>query len=754
MKYREGIENNYLDLSKALEKKSDCINLLKQSFGYGGSIETGAFYILPDGSAIKSKEHSDIDKFLIKNKFIKIIDKDEYNYNSSGNGSLFMDAINCVRIRRRGGRDSWLLPYIVLPEKDLTNEQYRVIKDWVDFVLSNSGSLDVETMQGKNKVFKSSNSSTDKVINAIKRFYKTNILTEVLRGAGMGNIESMTKDILMEELTPDLVKKIAKALDRNKALTSTYALTVSVEDLLSTNRNSSPSESGFYFILEGTRSGVSFFYNNNLEFSRKPNSKSVRVVKRYNNLRGFEESFWLKWAEKWLKNDLVEKIVKKSDGYYVTSEDGEKNLGGPYDTEDKAKKRLQQVHYFKNKDKKVNEEDTPKQKTLNRKSKRDIKKLAIDKGFDGLIDVKDLSIHHIDSDSRDINGLKDNSYKNLWFIKGGKNWKDRELVHKVIHFMDRNNVSYDDLLDNLEDFKLYQYDEETGNFRERTLSMFREEVKVNESIWGEMERQSRDRQKRIDDLKVGKKVYKVSTRNNSYTIKADNVDDAYRKVNTLSQVKGFYNDYKNGDYWVVEVEKENFNESLTEDLNDREKRIILGAIEAIDWEYHMIAPEDKKITCGLLVLPKAQQWQDGSVTDFPLAVEDEDGHIINFDNKEEAQQWFEQNKDKLDVVRTRDGYKLVVLDEEELVTEEAGNGLTYKEVYDEIKGKYHTKKDQLKAIAGLIWAKGYKNIKFVDVEDALATAMELQDDMFGWYDPSIEEYDDIVFSLGGNRKKR
>lgn len=53
---------------------------------------------------------------------------------------------------------------------------------------------------------------------------------------------------------------------------------------------------------------------------------------------------------------LVEKIVKKSDGYYVTSEDGKKNLGGPYDTEEEAKKRLQQVHYFKNKDKKVNED--------------------------------------------------------------------------------------------------------------------------------------------------------------------------------------------------------------------------------------------------------------------------------------------------------------------------------------------------------------------------------------------------------------
>ena len=149
----------------------------------------------------------------------------------------------------------------------------------------------------------------------------------------------------MEELTPDLVKKIARALDRNRVLTSTYALSVSVEDIKSTDRQSSPDDSGFYFILEGTRSGVNFFYNNNLEFSRKP--RSGAVVKRYNNLHGFEESFWHKWADKWLGSNLVEKIIKKSDGYYVTSEDGKKNLGGPYKKKEDAEKRLGQVEFFK-----------------------------------------------------------------------------------------------------------------------------------------------------------------------------------------------------------------------------------------------------------------------------------------------------------------------------------------------------------------------------------------------------------------------
>jgi len=40
-------------------------------------------------------------------------------------------------------------------------------------------------------------------------------------------------------------------------------------------------------------------------------------------------------------------IVKRKDGYYVLSEKTRRNLGGPYKTKEEAKKRLQQVEYFK-----------------------------------------------------------------------------------------------------------------------------------------------------------------------------------------------------------------------------------------------------------------------------------------------------------------------------------------------------------------------------------------------------------------------
>lgn len=44
------------------------------------------------------------------------------------------------------------------------------------------------------------------------------------------------------------------------------------------------------------------------------------------------------------------RIVREGGKYYVKSEDGSKNLGGPYDTEEEAKKRLAEVDYFKAKD--------------------------------------------------------------------------------------------------------------------------------------------------------------------------------------------------------------------------------------------------------------------------------------------------------------------------------------------------------------------------------------------------------------------
>jgi hypothetical protein len=41
---------------------------------------------------------------------------------------------------------------------------------------------------------------------------------------------------------------------------------------------------------------------------------------------------------------MIRKVKK---GYKVVSEDGKKNLGGPYKTKAEAQKRLRQVEFFK-----------------------------------------------------------------------------------------------------------------------------------------------------------------------------------------------------------------------------------------------------------------------------------------------------------------------------------------------------------------------------------------------------------------------
>jgi hypothetical protein len=44
------------------------------------------------------------------------------------------------------------------------------------------------------------------------------------------------------------------------------------------------------------------------------------------------------------EDDMIRKV---KEGYKVLSEDGKKNLGGPYKSKAEAEKRLRQVEYFK-----------------------------------------------------------------------------------------------------------------------------------------------------------------------------------------------------------------------------------------------------------------------------------------------------------------------------------------------------------------------------------------------------------------------
>ena len=112
---------------------------------------------------------------------------------------------------------------------------------------------------------------------------KNNMLAEMVKGFLTDN-----------EIMTDKVKaQIEKALNINCHLTSCYSLQVAeVQDILGKDSKTS----GWYIVLEGTRCGVKFFVNNNMEIVRKPNKNTVEVKHTYSlyNHDNFHEGFWMK----------------------------------------------------------------------------------------------------------------------------------------------------------------------------------------------------------------------------------------------------------------------------------------------------------------------------------------------------------------------------------------------------------------------------------------------------------------------------
>lgn len=108
-------------------------------------------------------------------------------------------------------------------------------------------------------------------------------------------LAEMVEGFLTDEeiMTEKVREQIKKALEINAHLTSCYSLQVSeVQDI----HGKDSKTSGWYIILQGTRCGLKFFVNNDMEIVRKPNKNTVRVVNKYSlfNDNRFFEGFWCK----------------------------------------------------------------------------------------------------------------------------------------------------------------------------------------------------------------------------------------------------------------------------------------------------------------------------------------------------------------------------------------------------------------------------------------------------------------------------
>ena len=162
---------NKIDLSSN-ESDEDIIKSIKsqfKTFDNLSNITYGGYYILPSGEFLQAQNHLDIDKWLMRQGYIK---KQSTDF---ADGSQYMEVkLNCVRVRCRGGKDDWIEPYIVLPKNRLTISQKYSLLAWLDFVMSRKEKVLIHTEVNNEFVTYDLNDYTsDEIINRIDRYYTT-----------------------------------------------------------------------------------------------------------------------------------------------------------------------------------------------------------------------------------------------------------------------------------------------------------------------------------------------------------------------------------------------------------------------------------------------------------------------------------------------------------------------------------------------------------------------------------------------------
>lgn len=162
---------NKIDLSSN-ESDEDIIKSIKgqfKTFDNPSNITCGGYYILPSGEFLQAQNHLDIDKWLMRQGYIK---KQSTDF---ADGSQYMEVkLNCIRVRCRGGKDDWIEPYIVLPKRRLTISQKYSLLTWLDFIMSRKEKVLIHTEVNNEFIAYDLNDYTsDEIINRIDRYYTT-----------------------------------------------------------------------------------------------------------------------------------------------------------------------------------------------------------------------------------------------------------------------------------------------------------------------------------------------------------------------------------------------------------------------------------------------------------------------------------------------------------------------------------------------------------------------------------------------------
>ena len=142
------------------ESEQKIIDSVEGEFGVEDLPFKGITYIMPDGKFLDLRNcthHSDVEKYLID------LGLSEYEFRLT-QGSQTMYDIGAIRC----DTTKW---YMVLTERQPTDEQYKALLVWLDMLGSRQAFVEVYTFDGQVQKYRFAECISDEVVDKIRRFY-------------------------------------------------------------------------------------------------------------------------------------------------------------------------------------------------------------------------------------------------------------------------------------------------------------------------------------------------------------------------------------------------------------------------------------------------------------------------------------------------------------------------------------------------------------------------------------------------------
>lgn len=155
--------------------KDKIFDFIENNFHQSRYPDIGPGYILPDGYFLVLRDigaHIGVDEVLFENE---LISEDPYSYNYPYPNLILVDEFNAIRYNDGENLgDEYGNPYIQLPKKKPTYEQFDSLESWID-------DLDFDKKLFVNEVeYDLGEVDSSYIINKIKKYYTTGVLQENL----------------------------------------------------------------------------------------------------------------------------------------------------------------------------------------------------------------------------------------------------------------------------------------------------------------------------------------------------------------------------------------------------------------------------------------------------------------------------------------------------------------------------------------------------------------------------------------------